>query len=130
MTRHHTSHFTYTEATAWLKKNHTLLEELVDLVAGLRNAGYDIYSHSYFSGMGPNGKKETPADMECLIEILKYFDKSGVLVKGLEKGLIDFPYIRENGEEVYLCYLLGEGTILYWHSKDGGFAARKPVSTL
>ena len=40
--------------------------------------------------------------------------------------LIDFRHERA-GEVVYLCFLLGEGSLAYWHTTDGGFAGRQPL---
>jgi hypothetical protein len=50
----------------------------------------------------------------------------GVLLKDPEKGLCDFPYLRQ-GRVVYLCWQLGEEHIEYWHDIEAGFAGRKPL---
>jgi hypothetical protein len=50
----------------------------------------------------------------------------GVLVKDLDMGLVDFPALRE-GEEVLLCWRLGEEEIGYWHGLEEGFAGRKEL---
>jgi hypothetical protein len=47
-------------------------------------------------------------------------------IKDPDRGLIDFHHERD-GEEVYLCYLLGEESIGYWHRLDAGFAGRQPL---
>ncbi len=50
----------------------------------------------------------------------------GILVKGIEPGLVDFPSFRE-GREVYLCWREGEDRIDFWHEVDAGFAGRQPL---
>jgi hypothetical protein len=50
----------------------------------------------------------------------------GLLVKDLDEGLVDFPALRD-GEEVLLCWRLGEEEVAFWHSLDDGFAGRKPL---
>ena len=50
----------------------------------------------------------------------------GILLKDPDRGLVDFPVLRE-GREVYLCWLLGETTIEFWHDIDAGFAGRQPL---
>jgi hypothetical protein len=50
----------------------------------------------------------------------------GALVKDLDRGLIDFPAQRE-GEDVLLCWHVGEAQIEYWHGPDEGFSGRKPL---
>ena len=51
---------------------------------------------------------------------------TGVQVKDIEIGLLDFP-CKVEGEVVLLCWKLGEQKITHWHSTDEGFAGRKPI---
>ena len=50
----------------------------------------------------------------------------GALVKDLDEGLVDFPAQRE-GEEVLLCWRLGEDEISFWHGLEEGFSGRRPL---
>jgi hypothetical protein len=51
----------------------------------------------------------------------------GVQLKDYERGLVDFPSLRE-GKVVLLCWQLGEGDQLeWWHDVDSGFAGRTPL---
>jgi hypothetical protein len=50
----------------------------------------------------------------------------GCQVKDLDTGLIDFPTIFR-GNEVLLCWRLGESSIQFWHGVDEGFRGRKPI---
>ena len=54
--------------------------------------------------------------------------KSGCLLKDLEMGLVDFP-CQVNGQEVYLCWKMGEPSIGFWHNTDEGFAGQKPIDS-
>ena len=51
----------------------------------------------------------------------------GVVLKGLEQGLLDFPAKRFD-EEIWLCWKEGETEIKFWHDKNSGFMGRKPIS--
>ena len=51
----------------------------------------------------------------------------GIEIKGLEIGLIDFPALRENGDEVLLCWKLDEEDIEFWHPIDEGYKGRKHI---
>ena len=53
-------------------------------------------------------------------------EELGVVVKDLDRGLVDFPALRD-GEEVLLCWEVGEDEIAFWHGVDEGFAGRKPL---
>jgi hypothetical protein len=61
-----------------------------------------------------------------LDDCLTRLDDLGVQVKDPDAGLVDFPSVRE-GEDVLLCWRLGEDEIRYWHHAAGGFAGRKPI---
>lgn len=51
----------------------------------------------------------------------------GVQLKDYERGLIDFPSLRD-GRVILLCWQLGEGDQLeWWHDVDTGFAGRQPL---
>ncbi|MEZ0324084.1 MAG: DUF2203 domain-containing protein [Hydrogenothermaceae bacterium] len=65
-------------------------------------------------------------EIKELIEVIEGF---GVLVKGLDPVIIDFP-AENNGEEIFLCWKEDEESILYWHGKYEGFQGRKPISML
>ena len=59
-------------------------------------------------------------------ESVEILENTGVVVKSIEQGLLDFPSKRFN-EEVWLCWKYGETEIRFWHEKDSGFMGRKPI---
>jgi hypothetical protein len=51
----------------------------------------------------------------------------GVQLKDFDRGLVDFPSLRD-GRVVLLCWQVGEGDKLeWWHDVDAGFAGRTPL---
>ena len=54
-------------------------------------------------------------------------ENTGVVLKGLDEGLLDFPAKRFD-KEIWLCWKEGETEIKFWHEKDSGFMGRKPIS--
>jgi hypothetical protein len=50
----------------------------------------------------------------------------GIEFKSYDLGLVDFPGEIE-GRPIYLCWRLGEPSVLYWHERDGGYAGRRPL---
>ena len=63
---------------------------------------------------------------ETIQTALERIQSTGCIVKDLEVGLLDFP-ARIDGEEVYLCWKLGEDRIRFYHRQDEGFSGRKPI---
>lgn len=126
----HSIHFSLAEAQAMLPEIVQRLERMRALKEQLDDKGYDLRMHRHFGGFGANGLKAFPDQMEELIRIYQEVTSKGVLLKDIDKGLIDFPSIRASGEEVYLCFMLGEERIGYWHRTDDGFAGRESLDTL
>jgi len=67
------------------------------------------------------------AALTALTLQLAELEALGVQLKDFERGLVDFPSLRE-GRVVLLCWQLGEGDELeWWHDVDAGFAGRTPL---
>lgn len=49
-----------------------------------------------------------------------------IVLRDLDRGLVDFPALRE-GREVYLCWVEGEDEIAFWHELEAGYAGRQPL---
>lgn len=62
-------------------------------------------------------------DMRAL---LREFSSREIMVKDLERGLLDFPSILA-GREVFLCWERGEQDVEHWHELDSGYAGREPI---
>ncbi len=58
---------------------------------------------------------------------LEDLENTGVVVKQLDEGLLDFPAKRFD-QEIWLCWKEGETEVKFWHEKDSGFMGRKPIS--
>ena len=63
---------------------------------------------------------------QTLKTIMDDIQETGCIIKDLDIGLVDFP-TSYHGEEVYLCWKLGEPGIAFWHGTHEGFAGRKPI---
>jgi hypothetical protein len=128
------THFTREEAEALLPRLEPLLIELRDARAELRAA--EERMEALLAKMRGNGHahqaelarlRTQMAELGTTLQGgLRRIGRWGVLVKDLETGLVDFPTLRD-GREVYLCWRLGETGIHWWHTIEGGFAARQPL---
>jgi hypothetical protein len=71
-------------------------------------------------------KAEREKAIRRIKDALAEIDATGVQVKDLDIGLLDFP-CKVEGEVLLLCWKLGETTISHWHGTDEGFGSRKPI---
>ena len=126
----HDKHFTLEQARRMLSGITHLVQEIVTLKQKLGVRGYDVYRHQYFGGSGPNGDRFFPPELEKLVKIAQNLHRKGILIKSMDEGLIDFPHIRSNNQEVYLCWKFGEDDIRFWHQIQDGFDGRKPIEEL
>ena len=71
-------------------------------------------------------KSQREANAQTLRSSMEKLEETGVVVKDLDIGLVDFPTLYR-GEEVYLCWRMDEADIDYWHGVHEGFAGRKEI---
>ena len=71
-------------------------------------------------------KAEREKAIRRIKDALAEIDATGVQVKDLDIGLLDFP-CRVEGEILMLCWKLGETAIEFWHGVDEGFRGRKAI---
>ena len=71
-------------------------------------------------------KAEREKAIRRIKDALAEIDATGVQVKDLDIGLLDFP-CKVEGEILLLCWKLGESGITHWHGTSEGFASRKPI---
>lgn len=62
--------------------------------------------------------------MADIRDVLNRFHRHEILVKDLDRGLVDFPAILA-GREVFLCWEKDEDDIEFWHDLDAGYAGRE-----
>jgi len=77
------------------------------------------------NGGGGAGKSVGDAFLE-LRHGASALDEREIVLRDLDRGLIDFPALRE-GREIYLCWIDGEADIAFWHELDDGFPGRQPL---
>lgn len=72
-------------------------------------------------------KQQLNSAITKFYQAIEDLENTGVVVKSIDEGLLDFPSKRFD-EEVWLCWKYGEKEIKFWHEKDSGFQGRKPIS--
>ena len=64
--------------------------------------------------------------MADIRDVFAEFERREILIKDLERGLLDFPALV-GGREVFLCWEQDEDDVEFWHELDGGFAGREKL---
>jgi hypothetical protein len=127
--------FTPDEANAALTELQPLAEELVAAKRALDEA--QERADDVSSRISGNGGGLPPAQLAevhdlvsrratALAKTLEQIQSLGVVVKDLDSGLVDFPSVRD-GEDVLLCWQLGEDEVAFWHRYEDGYAGRRPI---
>jgi len=120
--------FTLAEATALLPKLETFLSQAKDGRKILIHTKEEIKkacAKAEYGGGSVVGPRYIKA-LEDMHENLQAIQEMGVIVKDLELGLCDFPYLL-NGRVVYLCWKLGEDKIEWWHEITTGYSGRQAI---
>ena len=128
-------HFTPEEANALLERVRPVAESLVAhrrafTVAAARRARLT----QRISGNGGDFDPQEPSELdeqlqreaEAVAGAVEVLDQHTERLQLLDRGLVDFPALR-HGEEVLLCWQVGEREVAYWHGLEEGFAGRKPL---
>ena len=128
-------YFTPSEANELLVEVRPLAESLVQHRQGMRLAAERrARLTARIAGNGGDLDPQEPGELDeqfqreshAVTQAAERLERLGVLVKDLDSGLVDFPALHE-GEEVLLCWQLGEDEVAHWHGVDEGFAGRKPL---
>jgi hypothetical protein len=123
----HERHFTIEEANALLDGLRPVLRQLREASEQLTDADAHalLAEAASENGGGTPGRQVGEAFLEVR-RLLGAIQASGIVLRDIDRGLIDFPAIRD-GEEVYLCWELGEDRVSWWHGLDAGYQGRLPL---
>jgi hypothetical protein len=71
-----------------------------------------------------NGHGLVPADPSPIQSCIDELAAQGIVLRDIERGLIDFPALAPSGRWYWLCWLAGEDAVEWWHWPEDGFAGR------
>ena len=123
-------YFTLSEANQAL----TIIRPLMDEIQAIRQKILTNQPEAWTAiekSVGNGGSRSLSAivqDFERLDALVHHILDTGVLIKDINIGLLDFPALKD-GREVYLCWQYGEADIAYWHEVEAGYSGRQPINT-
>lgn len=129
-------YFTLQDAQALLPSVERMLEAAVAARSSLAESEMEIAGLRQRvmtqGGLNPDPlramalKRSREKAAEVLKETVEGIHSLGVQIKDLDIGLIDFPTLY-HGDEVLLCFRLGESGIGFWHGLNDGFQGRRAI---
>ncbi len=134
--------FTLQEANALVPRVAAVLGRTTQMLGRLRAHVRRLADE----GFGPSGPGQLPdadelADRPDLLEVLGVarmlaetirdevagLEALGIVVRDVERGLVDFRSVVDGEREIFLCWTLGEREIAFFHDLEAGFVGRQPV---
>jgi len=129
--------FTLQEAQVLLPVLETLLKKAIEgkkLIEQVEEDFQQVANRIFLSGgcevdvtALARRKAEKDVAMQRVKDALAEIDATGVQVKDIDIGLLDFPCMVED-RVILLCWKLGEKNIEHWHGMEEGFHGRKPIN--
>jgi len=123
----HDRHFSIAEANAALD----WVSERIEAIREARDRLAEPEAHAALAEVAPANGGGEPARLvgEGFRDVrrrLVELQAVGIVLRDLDRGLVDFPALRD-GREIYLCWELGEERVGHWHELEAGFAGRQPL---
>ena len=125
----HERHYTLEQATAardWVAERIAWIRDARARLVGLGPRVADALRALDDQVGGAYPGREVAGPLVELSRAVGELDAVDIVLRDVDRGLIDFPTLRD-GEEVYLCWLLDEDEIGFWHEPGAGFAGRRPL---
>jgi hypothetical protein len=119
--------WTVAEANAALARVAALVEQARDAVRSVREARVARAELVRRNGRGP-GDDRGAAGEAALRAVLGELEDDGIVLRDVDRGLVDFPARSPSGRSYLLCWVVGEPEVAWWHWPEDGFPGRTPLS--
>jgi hypothetical protein len=123
--------WTVEEANADLDRVRATVRKIQALVTDRRlqagqggSAGRAAASSGNGRGNGHRPSLEA-AELQAAVDELT---RDGILIRNVDNGLVDFPARSPSGRPYWLCWLVDEPEIAWWHWPETGFAGRRRLA--
>jgi hypothetical protein len=107
------------------------LPRIADVVEQAKAAAGDLADRaSAVAGQARGNGHAPPGDEASLFQAaVAELEAEGIVLRDVQQGLVDVPAQASNGRGYWLCWLVGEPEVGWWHWPEDGFAGRTPLAT-
>jgi len=127
-------YFTVDSAQKSLEKNKEKfmklynLKKLIDALLSVRIDNNEIEIMEFVETIIKLNKEYHKMCFE-FYKLLEKFQKTGIIIKDIDKGILDFT-AKFEGRDIFFCWKIGEEKIAFWHEIDSGFEERNRIIDL
>lgn len=80
------------------------------------------------SSSGNGHAKPAGEEANRFHDVVAELEADGIVLRDIRQGLVDFPAQASSGRGYWLCWIVGESEVAWWHWPEDGFAGRTPIS--
>jgi len=116
--------WTVAEANDMLPEVSKIVERAKEAAAGIGGRAAALSTVATGNGHAAPGGGEAQAFHDVVVEL----EDKGIVLRDVRQGLIDFPAKSPSGRGYWLCWVVGEPEVAWWHWPEDGFAGRTPLA--
>ena len=107
------------------------LPRVADVVERAKEAAQQLAQRASVVAGNAEGNGHSPPGDEALLfqAAVEELEAEGIVLRDVRQGLVDFPAHATNGRGYWLCWLVGEPEVAWWHWPEDGFAGRTPLTS-
>jgi hypothetical protein len=115
-----------------VEEANAVLPRVTELVEGARLAAEAARAASagLAARVRSNGHGSLPADLSPIQAAIDELAADAIVLRDVDRGLIDFPARTRAAREYWLCWVVGEPSVVWWHWPEDGFSGRTPITDL
>lgn len=115
--------WTVEEANGALERVHAIVARIRELVVSARERA------DHVSGNGSSNRQRGQEPAETQVRsLLDELQRDGIVLRDVDRGLVDFPAVSPSGRHYWLCWIVDEPSVEWWHWPEEGFAGRTPLT--
>jgi hypothetical protein len=116
--------WTVDEANEVLPRITEVVTRAQEVASRIGGRAEELSNTSTGNGHARPAGEEASAFHDVVVEL----ETEGIVLRDVRQGLIDFPAQAPNGRGYWLCWIVGEPEVAWWHWPEDGFAGRTPIT--